>query len=369
MTEIEKQINRKINKEMSIKIEVNFHYYVGIDVSKKKLNVAVLMQGRIVKSLETANTTKGFKELVKALQKLPDSQAEKILICMESTSIYHLPLASYLTSDGVHFGVVWVENPAQIKQSMGFRRGQNDKTDARNIAEYAYRHQDRLRYKEADSRVYQRPCPTLIQLKTVHLQRSKLLKMKHQLQNEIKEYESFNMPEMQQVAVLKTTLSKGVIDKIEEAINDCEVKMKALVKADSALKSTYDLITTVEGVGLLVSVYLIVATDNFKRFTSARKFACQIGIAPFTKQSGTSINRKSGVSHYADKLGKKMITNAVGCAIRRYGGLRTYYERKVAEGKHESKVLNACKNKLLHRIFAVVKTGKPYDKFYQWQPQ
>jgi len=129
------EINKQINKEMAIKIEVNFHYYVGIDVSKKKLNVAVLMQGRIVKSLETVNMTKGFKELVKALQKLPDSQAEKILICMESTSIYHLPLANYLTSDDVHFGVVWVENPAQSKQYMGFRRGQNTKKDDQNFAE------------------------------------------------------------------------------------------------------------------------------------------------------------------------------------------------------------------------------------------
>ena len=347
----------------------DFHYFVGIDVSKKKVNAAVLMQGRIVKSLELLNTPKGFKRLVKILKKLPDSQLDKVLICMESTGIYHLPLANYLTDEAVKFGVVWVENAAQIKQSMGFRRGQNDKADARNIAEYAYRHHDRLRYREADSRVYQRPCPTLIQLKTVHLQRSKLLKMKHQLQNEIKEYESFDIPEMIEIAALKKTLSQGVLDEIEGGIKICEAKMKGLVNADAELKETYQLITTVEGVGLLVSVYLIVATDNFKRFTNARKFACQIGIAPFVKQSGTSVNQKSGVSHYADKLGKKMITNAVGCAIRRYGGLRTYYERKVAEGKHESKVLNACKNKLLHRIFAVMKSGKPYNKFHQWQSQ
>ena len=75
-----------------------------------------------------------------------------------------------------------------------------------------------------------------------------------------------------------------------------------------------------------------------------------------------------GVSHFADKLGKKMITNATGCAIRKYGGLRTYYEGKLAEGKPAGKVLNACKNKLLHRIFAVVKSGVPYDKFHEWQP-
>ena len=118
---------------------------------------------------------------------------------------------------------------------------------------------------------------------------------------------------------------------------------------------------------MLVGVYLILATKNFTNFKNARKFACQIGIAPFQKVSGSSIRVNKGVSHFADKVGKKMITNATGCAIRRYGGLRTYYERKIAEGKLKGRVLNACKNKLLHRIFAVVRTGVPYDKFHEWE--
>ena len=174
--------------------------------------------------------------------------------------------------------------------------------------------------------------------------------------------------EMSKIAELKETLNEKIIQEIEASMSKCEAQMKAIIKEDEEIRERFELITSVEGVGLLTGVYLIVATNNFKTITKARKLACHIGIAPFQKVSGSSIRVNKGVLHFCDKVGKKMITNAVGCAIRRYGGLRTYYERKVSEGIPEAKVLNACKNKLLHRIFAVVKSGVPYDRFHVWQP-
>ena len=347
------------------KIEAGFrsHYFVGIDVSKDKLNGTLLMQGRAIKSIEIANQTSGFKKLEKWLKVIPGYQADRLVICMESTSIYHLPLANYMSQQKV--AKVWVENATEIKRSMGIRRGQNDKADARNIAEYAFRHQDKLR--EAH-KLYTPPSPTFIQLKAVQKHRNKLLKIKLQLQNEVNEYKAMKTPEMLEIARMKEEMNAPILAEVNRSIQKCEKELKALIKKDEEIKEQFDLITSVEGVGLLVAVYLIVATKNFQSFKNARKFACQIGIAPFRKVSGSSIQMNKGVSHFADKLGKKMITNATGCAIRKYGGLRTYYEGKLAEGKPAGKVLNACKNKLLHRIFAVVKSGVPYDKFHEWQP-
>ena len=341
-----------------------FHYFIGVDVSKLKLNGALLMQGRIVKNFEVTNDLKGFKKMARLLQQTPDFHPERLVVCMESTSIYHLPLANYLFKNKL--AVVWVENATQIKRSMGLRRGQNDKADAQNIATYAYRHQDKL--KQQPHRAYQAPSKTFLKLKALQRHRDKLLKIKLQLKNEINEYKAMKTDEMLEIAEIKERLNTGVLAQIEASISECEAMITTLIEEDKELKERFELIKTVEGVGLLVGVYLIVATGNFKTFTNARKFACQIGIAPFQKTSGSSINVQKGVSHFADKVGKKMITNAAGCAIRKYGGLRTYYERKIAEGKKEGVALNACKNKLLHRIFAVVRSGKPYDKFHQWKP-
>ena len=143
--------------------------------------------------------------------------------------------------------------------------------------------------------------------------------------------------------------------------------IRKIIRQDPELQRTFDLLTSIDGVGLLVSTYLIVATQNFKAFSNARKFACQIGIAPFQKISGSSINVSKGVSHFADKVGKQMITNAMGCTIRRYGYLRPYYDRKIAEGKPAGVVLNNCKNKLLHLIFTIVKNQQPYNKNHVWK--
>ncbi|WP_461126902.1 hypothetical protein [Spirosoma aerophilum] len=51
-------------------------------------------------------------------------------------------------------------------------------------------------------------------------------------------------------------------------------------------------------------------------------------------------------------------------AIRGKGELQDYYQRKVKEGKKKMLVLNAIRNKLIHRIYAVVERGEKYDKNY-----
>ena len=44
--------------------------------------------------------------------------------------------------------------------------------------------------------------------------------------------------------------------------------------------------------------------------------------------------------------------------------LKSYYERKTGEGKHKMNVINNVRNKLLHRICAVVQTGQEFDRNY-----
>jgi hypothetical protein len=51
-------------------------------------------------------------------------------------------------------------------------------------------------------------------------------------------------------------------------------------------------------------------------------------------------------------------------SIRYVPELKTYYQRKVAEGKSKMSVINAVRNKLLQRVLAVVKRGTPYQENY-----
>jgi transposase len=51
-------------------------------------------------------------------------------------------------------------------------------------------------------------------------------------------------------------------------------------------------------------------------------------------------------------------------ALQVPGELQEYYQRKVKEGKNKMLVINALRNKLIHRVYAVVKRGKKYNKNY-----
>ena len=89
-------------------------------------------------------------------------------------------------------------------------------------------------------------------------------------------------------------------------------------------------------------------------------------MVPFEHSSGKSVRGKSRVSHFAHKDLKTLLHMcAVGC-ISRKGELRDYYERKLAQGKNKMSVLNAIRNKIVHRIFAVVRDNTMYQKNYQY---
>jgi transposase len=63
----------------------------------------------------------------------------------------------------------------------------------------------------------------------------------------------------------------------------------------------FQIITSVTGVGTVTATQIIITTNEFKNITSAKKFACYSGIAPFEHQSGTSIRGKTRVSHLVNK--------------------------------------------------------------------
>ncbi|SDQ00674.1 hypothetical protein SAMN05428975_5435, partial [Mucilaginibacter sp. OK268] len=69
------------------------------------------------------------------------------------------------------------------------------------------------------------------------------------------------------------------------------------------------------------------------------------------------------VSVYADKAIKSVLHLAAMSAIRLKNDLGEYFLRKVAQGKNKMSVLNAVRNKIIHRIFAVIKNERPYQNY------
>lgn len=134
-----------------------------------------------------------------------------------------------------------------------------------------------------------------------------------------------------------------------------------MIEQDTELKQQAKLIQSVPGVGPILTWNLLAKTNGFKTIKDPRKLACYAGIAPFDFQSGTSIRKRPGVSSLADKKLKTILHMAAMVASRVDPELKTCYSRKVAEGKNKMAVLNAIRNKWIHRICAVIRNQKMFE--------
>lgn len=326
-------------------------WFVGIDISKDQLDVAVLTdpENHDYLTAVVKNSFAGFDDLQ---QWLVDNGVDptKCYFCMENTGTYNLLLLHYMQMQHWWF---CVENPHHLKKSIGLQRGKNDQVDAKRIAEYAFMSSHKLQ-------AYQMPAKNLIKIKQRLTYREQLVKTKTSFKNCLKSHEHYNaLTESTHI----TEEIEDYIENLKQKIKNIEKEIDELIKADSSIKKNYDLATSVTGVGPILASYLMVTTHNFSLFKDGRKYACYVGVAPFEYESGSSIRKNSQVSELGNKTIKSLFHNGVNSAIQHDPELRTYSVRKIEEGKHKMKVKNAVVNKLITRVFASVKRGTPYVRF------
>lgn len=315
--------------------------FVGIDVSKSTLDIVLLNanQPKDLTHLKIENTTKAIKVLIKKLPK-------DVLICFEHTGNYGLKLRFLLAENQIDF---WVENPLLINRYKGFKRGKNDKADAIDIAEYAFTHQHK-------AKLYKLENDDLLKIRLLLNQREKLVKFITTLKlNE----ESFNNYPEKLIRKLQKT-NERQIKLLEKEKKLIEKQIQKILMANEALDEKIKLAKSVVGVGDQIALQLLIKTKGFTCFKNWRQFACYIGTAPFEYSSGTSVKGKTKVSHYADKQMKALINIAAITAKKFDPEIKMYYEKKLEEGKSKMLILNNIRNKIIARVFAVIKRGTPY---------
>lgn len=324
--------------------------FIGIDFSKKTFDVSVIHRGNLqtIDYQQFENSQAGCVSLLKWLGTLSKEPRENWLFCGEHTGLYSLCLSEFLVKRGLF---MWLENPLQIKQSSGIKRAKNDRVDSGEIAMYAYRFQDR-------ARAYSLPDKALKSLELLFSFRERLKSNKQALL--VSAAEIRRVMQRQSTARYIYEQSKKDIERINREIKEVERRMLEAIESDQALSENHRIVTSMKGVSLINSVAIIVATQNFTRFENSRQFACYAGLAPFGKQSGTSINTKPHVSRLADKRIKVLLTQAAKCAVRYDPNLKHYFERKMAEGKNKWLIINNVRNKMIHRIFTIVKNKQLY---------
>src|SRR5678809_243873 len=123
---------------------MEFNFFIGIDVSKDTLDICLLgaENSETVNHQQVSNNDSGIAAMLRWLEEHNGFSIENSLFCLEHTGMYNYPLLQFFSKQGAS---VWVENPIQIKKSLGLQRGKNDKVDAIRIAQYAFRLRDQAK--------------------------------------------------------------------------------------------------------------------------------------------------------------------------------------------------------------------------------
>jgi len=326
----------------------NFEEVVGIDVSKKTIDASchLAQQHRVF-----SNDIKGYQSMLNWVTK--QTKGVSVFYCFENTGNYSLKLASYLSYKGIAYVE---ESPIKIKRSSGLVREKTDKIDSEIIARYAWIHREELVSSELKSVVYQE-LGRLIGL------RDQLVRNRAGLLGTLKEIEQLLSSPSTDTSCIVLRRS---IENLSKQIKSIESRMDSLLKEDESLSSNYKLLLSIRGIGFVVACQLLYHTENFKRFSSWRKFSSYCGLAPYEYSSGTSIHRRKKCHYLGDRKMKSLLSMASISAIQHDPELRLYYKRKVKEGKPKMIALNNVRNKLLARVFSVVKRGTPYVALNQY---
>ena len=321
--------------------------YVGIDISKKSMDVAICKEGCMIKEnhLCVENNPQGYRAMMEWLTRMTGGNKDNMQICMEHTGIYSLTLQCLLEEDQVAYTMV---SPLHLKKSLGLVRGKNDRIDAFRIADFCYTHRHKLQYSRL-------PPDSLQRLKKLMSERDRYVNHKRMLEQTKTDMDQFDTEgaRSRRLKMLREVVT--VIEEIEE-------EMLTLIQKDEALNRHYALLTSITGIGLVNAINTMVYSNNFEAFDNARQYACFVGVAPFPHQSGTSVKGKTRVSRMGNKHLKADLTQGAKSAAYWDPQLKLYYQRKIKQGKSYGTVINAVKFKLIERMFAVVKRGTPFVK-------
>lgn len=318
---------------------------IGIDISKDSLDYCCIDIASHRKThfgkLENTKTA-----IDKWLNSLDLCQVE---FAMEHTGHYGALLATLISGHNADFYMI---NPLDLKKSLGIQRGKTDVLDAYRIASFTITNKHRLSTCKL-------PSKELGKIKVLMTARERYVKIAVQIKNSIKANKILN-----KTLDVKDVISqeKKQIKAVEKTISFFESQMQNIINSSETLKTNYQKITKIIGVGQITAIKCIAETDNFTKFTNPRKFWCHSGLAPFQYQSGTSIKGKTKTHYHRNRSLKAILFKASGSAIQHDPQLKNYYNRKVNEGKHRLTVLNVVANKLVLRIFAVVKRDEPFVK-------
>lgn len=305
--------------------------YVGIDVSKERLDVRLHPSG---KPLTAPNTPAGFASLTARLRRL-----DIAAVGLEASGGYEKQAANALVAAGF---VVHILNPSQVRNfasSMKIR-AKTDALDAAVIAHYVATARDIL--------LAYRPDPARERISALTAQRRRLRDEEKEIKSLL---DTTSEPMLKRMHKRRLAVIGRDIAELEDAI-------KAQIAADEALSQQASTLISLPGVGPVLTATLIADLRELGHY-SAKQLASLVGIAPHARQSGKTT--KSGKCGGGRKAVRDVLYMATLSAIRaRMSHLYPFYKRLREAGKPAKVALVAAMRKFLTILNAIIRDGSEF---------
>jgi transposase len=321
---------------------------VGIDVSKHKLDVALLVEGT-VRSKSVINSPTGYQAL-KIWMTKQKVVLNECLVCMESTGVYSEPVALGLQGLGLRVSIV---NPVRIK---GFGqselvRNKNDGIDAALIARYC---------AKMHPEPWQAPPPEQRQLRAWCNRLKALKNMRQQEENRLEAY--------------TVAANAELIDHVQQHVAWLSSQIKQIARGiedhiglHPSLKRDADLMASIPGIGRATVAVMLSHVGDMQRFSSAKALAAHLGVSPRQRVSGTSVRGRTTMSRTGNRATRSALYMPAVVASHHNPVLRAFAERLHANGLAKKAVIGAVMRKLVHLMYAIVRSGIAFSPNYREQ--
>jgi transposase len=303
---------------------------VGIDVSKDRLDVVVRPSG---KTFAVDRNGAGVETLAsRLLELLPH------IVALEATGGFETVVAAGLGAAGLPVAVI---NPVQIRafaKAIG-QRAKTDPIDAGVIAHFA----------EATS-LEPRPLPdeqTRLLADLVGRRRQIVAMIGAERQRE----QRATAPR------LRKSIAR-LIKALEKELASQDADIDDAIKGSPAWRAKEELLTSVPGVGPVISRTLVAELPELGQL-SHKQIAALAGLAPFTRQSG-KWRGKSFISGGRTAVRAALFMGAM-VAKKHNPVLKAFFDRLVAAGKPKMVALIAVARKLLTILNAIVRDNQPWQ--------
>jgi transposase len=323
-------------------------FYIGIDVSKAKLDCSLLMDvtNNKRKSKVVINSTTGISDLLAWTNKqhAPNDELHAIL---EGTGVYHEQATQALHDAGVRVSIV---NPAQVRNfAFGLAiRNKTDDMDSFVLARYG---------ALVQPKIWIPPSKEARTLQALLKRREAIAQDLIRENNRLEKADSTDTP-----IIIRQSITDPIeflkiqLTKIKQDIDDH-------TNNHTNLKEDLELLQSIPAVGPQVSNHLLAVIHNHD-FDTSEKLTAYLGLVPVQRQSGSSISGRTHISKAGLPHIRAILFMAAITATRYNPHIKALYLRLLERGKSKRSALCAAMRKLVQLCFGVIKTRQSYQENY-----